>query len=59
MSFWSWVVSTSTISAITGEANKECTSGLFEISNEGLGKLTFKVDDYDVTYFMVADSGSN
>ena len=40
-------------------ANKECTSGLFEISNEGLGKLTFNVDDFSVTYFMVADSGNN
>ena len=35
-------------------ANKECTSAVLEVSNEGLAKVNFKVDDYDSTYFVVA-----
>ena len=35
-------------------ANKECTSAVLEVSNEGLAKVNFKVDDYDSTYFIVA-----
>ena len=35
-------------------ANKECTSAVLEVSNEGLSKVNFKVDDYDSTYFIVA-----
>ena len=35
-------------------ANKECTSAVLEVSNEGLARINFKVDDYDVTYYMVA-----
>ena len=35
-------------------ANKECTSAVLEVSNEGLAKVNFKVDDYDSEYFVVA-----
>jgi hypothetical protein len=35
-------------------ANKECSSAVLEVSNEGLAKVNFKVDDYDSTYFIVA-----
>ena len=35
-------------------ANKECKSAVLEVSNEGLARINFKVDDYDVTYYMVA-----
>ena len=35
-------------------ANKECTSAILEVSNEGLAKVNFKIDDYDSTYYIVA-----
>ena len=35
-------------------ANKECTSAVLEVSNEGLAKVNFKIDDYDSEYFIVA-----
>ena len=35
-------------------ANKECTSAVLEVSNEGLAKVNFKVDDYHSTYYVVA-----
>ena len=35
-------------------ANRECTSTVLEVSNEGLAKVNFKVDDYDSTYYVVA-----
>ena len=35
-------------------ANKECESATFEVSSEGLSKITFKIDDYTVTYWLVA-----
>ena len=35
-------------------ANKECTSAILEVSTEGLARITFKVDDYDSEYFVVA-----
>ena len=37
-------------------ANKECKSAVLEVSNEGLAKVNFKIDDYDSTYFIVAMS---
>tara|TARA_Y100001963_G_scaffold95543_1_gene131498 strand:+ start:239 stop:952 length:714 start_codon:yes stop_codon:yes gene_type:complete len=37
-------------------ANKECDSALLEVSDEGLARINFKVDDYDVTYYLVAMS---
>tara|TARA_R100000008_G_C3555251_1_gene152821 strand:+ start:174 stop:893 length:720 start_codon:yes stop_codon:yes gene_type:complete len=36
-------------------ANKECTNAVLEISNEGLAKINFKVDDFDAIYYMVAN----
>ena len=38
-------------------ANKECTSAVLEISNDGLLRINFKVDDYDSTYYLVATQG--
>lgn len=38
-------------------ANKECTSAVFEISNEGLAKIEFNVDNYNSTYYLVATQG--
>ena len=38
-------------------ANRECTSAILEVSNEGLAKVNFKVDDYDSTYYIVAMQG--
>ena len=38
-------------------AKRECTSAVLEVSNEGLAKVNFKVDDYDSTYFIVAVQG--
>ena len=35
-------------------ANKDCKSAVLEVSNEGLAKVNFKVDDYDSTYYIVA-----
>ena len=35
-------------------ANRECTSAVLEVSNEGLARVNFKVDDYDTTYYIVA-----
>ena len=35
-------------------ANKECTSAILEVSNSGLARLNFKIDDYDSTYYVVA-----
>ena len=38
-------------------ANRECTSAVLEVSNEGLARVNFKVDDYDSTYYIVAMQG--
>ena len=38
-------------------ANRECTSARLEVSNEGLARINFKVDDYDSTYYIVATQG--
>ena len=38
-------------------SNRECTSATLEVSNEGLARISFKVDDYDSTYFIVATQG--
>ena len=35
-------------------ANKECESATLEVSQEGLSRINFKVDEYDVTYYLVA-----
>ena len=38
-------------------ANKECTSAVLEVSNDGLLRINFKVDDYNSTYYLVATQG--
>ena len=38
-------------------ANKECTSAVLEVSNDGLAKVNFKVDDFDSEYYIVALQG--
>ena len=35
-------------------ANRECTSAVLEVSNEGLARVNFKVDDYNSTYYIVS-----
>ena len=35
-------------------ANRECTSAVLEVSNEGLARVNFKVDDYNSTYHVVS-----
>ena len=37
-------------------ANKECESANLEVSSEGLSKITFRVDDFSVTYWLVAST---
>ena len=37
-------------------ANKECTSASLEVSNEGLARIRFKVDEYDSLYHIVKSS---
>jgi len=37
-------------------ANKECESATLEVSSEGLSKIVFNVDDYSVTYYLVAST---
>ena len=34
-------------------ANQECETGTFEVSNGGLAKLTFNVDDFSTIYYIV------
>jgi hypothetical protein len=36
-------------------ANRECTNAVLEISNDGLARVNFKVDDFDAVYYMVAN----
>ena len=38
-------------------SNKECTSATLEVSNEGLARIQFNVDDYCAEYFIVATQG--
>ena len=38
-------------------ANRECSSATLEVSNDGLARFNFKVDDYDSTYHIVATQG--
>ena len=35
-------------------ANKECETATLEVSSEGLSRITFKVDDYESTYYLVS-----
>jgi hypothetical protein len=38
-------------------ANRECSSATLEVSNDGLARINFKIDDYDSTYHIVATQG--
>ena len=40
-------------------ANKECESATLEVSSEGLSKITFRVDDFSVTYWLVASTNDD
>ena len=35
-------------------ANKECESALLEVSEQGLSRISFNIDDYSVVYYLVA-----
>tara|TARA_R100001163_G_C5059330_1_gene196029 strand:- start:1560 stop:2285 length:726 start_codon:yes stop_codon:yes gene_type:complete len=35
-------------------ANKDCESATLEVSSDGLSRITFKIDDYTSTYYLVA-----
>ena len=37
-------------------ANKECESATLEVSSEGLARINFTIDEYDATYYLVADT---
>ena len=39
-------------------ANKDCTSATLEVSNDGLIRINFKIDDYDSVYYIVATQGN-
>ena len=36
-------------------ANKECESATLEVSSGGLARINFKIDEYDSTYYLVAE----
>ena len=36
-------------------ANKECESATLEVSSGGLARINFKIDEYDATYYLVAE----
>lgn len=40
-------------------ANSKCTSAVLEISNDGLARINFKIDDYDSTYYIVATQSAD
>jgi hypothetical protein len=37
-------------------ANKECESATLEVSSQGLARINFKIDEYNATYYLVADT---
>ena len=37
-------------------ANKECESATLEVSSQGLARINFKIDEYEATYYLVADT---
>ena len=41
------------------EANTECESAVLEVSSEGLARITFNVNDYESTYYLVAVQNVN
>lgn len=40
-------------------ANRECEKGVMTISNDGLARIQFKVDDYSAEYYMVATQSAD
>ena len=38
-------------------ANKECTTAVLEISNEGLARIVFNINDFKSVYYVVATQG--
>ena len=36
-------------------ANKECEGATLEVSSQGLARINFKIDEYDATYYLVAE----
>ena len=36
-------------------ANKECEGATLEVSSGGLARINFKVDEYNATYYLVAE----
>ena len=40
-------------------ANKECESATLQVSSEGLSKISFNVDDFSVTYWLVASTNDD
>jgi hypothetical protein len=36
-------------------ANKECEGATLEVSSGGLARINFKIDEYDATYYLVAE----
>ena len=40
-------------------ANKECESATLQVSSEGLSKISFNVDDFSVTYWLVASKNDD
>ena len=37
-------------------ANKECEGATLEVSSGGLARINFKIDEYDATYYLVAET---
>ena len=35
-------------------ANKECESAVLEVSEDGLARINFKIDNFNATYYLVA-----
>ena len=38
-------------------ANKECTTAVLEVSNDGLARIVFNVNDFKSVYYLVATQG--
>jgi|2_EtaG_2_1085320.scaffolds.fasta_scaffold16556_2 hypothetical protein len=40
-------------------ANKACESSVLEVSSEGLARINFKIDEFDSTYYLVANQNDS
>ena len=38
-------------------ANKECTTAVLEVSNDGLARIVFNINDFKSVYYLVATQG--